>query len=86
MVQPTVAKTIRWRRRKVPKVRITWVGQVGVFLSLLAGYIMQSIPMNIGERVLLSIGLVVLPVVALLLWRAGLLPPERYEEELPPSP
>ena len=83
MHQP-VARTMRWRRRRVPKIRVTWIGQVAVLLALIDDYMLQSLHPAMTGKVLLTLAVVVLPVVALALWRAGLLPPERYEVEPPP--
>lgn len=80
MEQPNVGRTVRWRRRQVRKIRVTWIGQVGLLLFLLSNYLMQQFPMGMGYKVLLTLVMVVLPVIALALWRAGLLPPERVEE------
>jgi hypothetical protein len=82
-VSQPVTRSVRWRRRKVPKVRVTWVAQVALLLSLIDEYLMQQFPMGMGGKFGLTIVVVILPVFALSLWRAGLLPPERYEEDAP---
>lgn len=76
MNQP-VAPTYRWRRRKMPYMRVTWVGMVAVLLILIHDQLTRMYPMGRGLQVLLFILIVVLPIFALSLWRAGLLPPER---------
>ena len=83
MVQESVARTVRWRRRQVPKVRVTWIGQVTLFLALIDDYTLQQLNLGMGGKVLLTLAIVVLPCLALCLWRAGLLPPERVIEEPP---
>jgi hypothetical protein len=82
-VSQPVARIVRWRRRQVAKVRVTWIAQVGLLLSLVDDYLMQQFPMGMGGKVAMTALVVVLPVALLSLWRAGLLPPERYETEAP---
>lgn len=80
-----VQRTYRWRRRQVTPVRWTWLGMVTVLLTLIHQQVLLAHPMGMTGRVGLFIGMVVLPVVLLTLWRAGLLPPERvpYDDEGP---
>lgn len=73
--------TYRWRRRRVPYTRVTWVGLVAVLLMLIHKRLGQAVPLSMGLTVLSFIGIVVLPTLAVILWRAGLLPPERVRVE-----
>ena len=78
MTEP-IAKTYRWRRRQVIQTRVTWVGMVGLFLVLLHREVTKVMNTGMGLTVLLFILIVLLPIGLLILWRAGLLPPERVE-------
>jgi fucose 4-O-acetylase-like acetyltransferase len=78
--------TYRWRRRDVPRIRITWVGQVAMFLLLLHQFILRTHPMGMVGRAGLFILVVLIPVVLVSLWRAGLLPPERVPVDQDPQP
>jgi hypothetical protein len=80
-----VQRTVRWRRRTVRKIRVTWIGQVTLLLALVDEYVIQTFQLAIGGKFLATLLIVILPVLALCLWRAGLLPPERVvvEEERP---
>jgi hypothetical protein len=70
----------------MPKIRVTWLGMVAIFLILLHQQIARSFSLAIGGSVLLFIGLVILPVLLTALWRQGLLPPERVAvHETPPD-
>lgn len=72
-------QTYRFRRRRVMPIRVTWLGQVALVLLLahLAAFRAFAPGAGMGARVLAFILGVALPVVAVTLWRAGLLPPER---------
>ncbi|MDB5102226.1 MAG: hypothetical protein JWM80_6647 [Cyanobacteria bacterium RYN_339] len=72
-----IQRTTRWRRRKVRKIRVTWIGQVTLLLILIDEYLMASFHLQMGGKFVLTLALVVLPCLAMCLWRAGLLPPER---------
>lgn len=72
-----VQGTYRWRRRQVVPTRVTWVGMVGLFLVLLHAELRRAFNLGMTGTVGLFILVVVLPLVALILWRQGLLPPER---------
>lgn len=88
-MDPNVSQTYRWRRRDVPKVRVTWIGLVFMLLMLIHKQLAKSLALSIGPAVLLFIPVVLIPVLALSLWRAGLLPPERVpvqQDEEPPAP
>lgn len=74
MAEP-IERTYRWRRREVVRTRITWVGLVTMLLLLIHKQITTGMPMT--PKAAWFIAVVVVPVTALLLWRAGLLPPER---------
>ena len=80
-----VTRTTRWRRRTVRKIRVTWIAQVTLLLLLIDEYLIGVYQLRMGGKFLLTLFLVVLPCLALSLWRAGLLPPERVvtEEETP---
>ena len=56
---------------------------VALLLLLVNDYLLQSFQVGMGLRVLSTIGLVVLPTLALVLYRMGLLPPERVEVDRP---
>lgn len=81
-----IPQTYRWQRRSVPRIRVTWLGMVAILMILLHQEIIRSFPMGMGGKVLLFIGLVMLPVLLLALWRQGLLPPERVPVDAPPPP
>lgn len=76
-------RTYRWRRREVPKLRVTWIGLVATLLMLIHIEVMKIFLVPVTPRFGLFLLMVVLPVLLLSLWRAGLLPPERvpYEGE-----
>lgn len=78
-----IPRTYRWRRRQVPKLRVTWIGLVATLLTLVHIEVMRLFPVGITARFGFLLLMVVLPVLLLGLWRAGLLPPERvpYEGE-----
>lgn len=76
-----VQRTTRWRRRTVRKIRVTWIGQVTLLLLLIDEYLMNLFQLRMGGKFLLTLFLVLLPCLALCLWRAGLLPPERVTTE-----
>ena len=78
--EPT--RAVRWRRRAVPHIRFTWIGMVTVFCVLLHAELMKYMNFGMTGRVIAFIVLVVVPVLAVVLWRAGLLPPERVEEDV----
>jgi hypothetical protein len=85
-VPEPIERTYRWRRREVVRTRITWVGLVTMLLLLIHKQITTGMPMT--PRAAWFIAVVVVPVTALLLWRAGLLPPERVAVDgaAPPEP
>jgi hypothetical protein len=93
-VTEPIAPTYRWRRRKVVPTRVTWVGLVGLFLVLLHRELTRVLNPGMGLTVLMFIVVVLLPLLLLILWRAGLLPPERVAvgaepaagPETPPQP
>ena len=87
-MDPNVPQTYRWRRREVPKIRVTWIGLVFMLLMLIHKQLAKTLALSIGPAVLLFIPVVLLPVLLLSLWRAGLLPPERVPvtDEEPPAP
>lgn len=74
MAEP-IERTYRWRRREVVRTRITWVGLVTMLLLLIHKQL--TLGMAMTPKAVWFIFVVALPVLALLLWRAGLLPPER---------
>lgn len=74
MAEP-IERTYRWRRREVVRTRITWVGLVTMLLLLIHKQLTFGMAMT--PKAVWFIFVVALPVLALLLWRAGLLPPER---------
>lgn len=76
-----VNRTYRWRRRRVTPVRVTWLGMVAVLLTLIHQQIVLAHPMGMTGRVGLFIAMVLVPVLLLALWRAGLLPPERVPSD-----
>lgn len=80
-----IARTYRWRRREVVKTRITWVGLVTMLLLLIHKEVSRGMAMT--PKAVWFIVLVVIPVVLVLLWRSGLLPPERVamDGEAPPT-
>lgn len=80
-----VQGTYRWRRRRVVQTRVTWVGMVGLFLVLLHAELRRTFNLGMTGTVGLFILVVVLPLIALILWRMGLLPPERVLVEDEPS-
>jgi hypothetical protein len=81
-----IAPTYRLRRREVMKVRTTWLIMVLVLCLMTARAIMRGVPIESrGGQVLTFILVVVLPMVALILWRLGLLPPERVRADDPPA-
>lgn len=84
----TLERTYRWRRRAVFPVRVTWLGMVFVLFLMCHRAVLLSNPdLGQGMKVLAFILVVVLPMLALVLWRMGLLPPERVEatyDEPPP--
>jgi hypothetical protein len=88
-VTEPAAPTYRWRRRKVIPTRVTWVGLVGLFLVLLHRELTHTLNTGMGLTVLLFIVIVLIPILLLILWRAGLLPPERVavapDEPQPPT-
>jgi hypothetical protein len=85
-VAEPIERTYRWRRREVVRTRITWVGLVTMLLLLIHKQITTGMPMT--PKAAWFIAVVVVPVIALLLWRAGLLPPERVlvDGEVPAEP
>lgn len=85
MAEP-IERTYRWRRREVVRTRITWVGLVTMLLLLIHKQITTGMAMT--PKAAWFIAVVVVPVTALLLWRAGLLPPERVavDGEAPAGP
>lgn len=88
-METNVPQTYRWRRREVPRIRVTWIGLVGMLLLLIHKQVSKALALAIGPSALLFIGLVLVPVLLLSLWRAGLLPPERVavtDGEEPPAP
>jgi hypothetical protein len=88
-VAEQVERTYRWRRRKVVQTRVTWVGMVGLFLVLLHAELRRAFNLGMTGTFGLFILVVVLPLAALVLWRMGLLPPERVAvevEDAPPAP
>ena len=61
-------------------VRSTWLAMVFVlFLMTHRGVLHANPALGQGGKVGLFILIVVLPTIALILWRCGLLPPERIE-------
>jgi hypothetical protein len=54
---------------------------VTLLLLLIDEYLMSTFHLRMGGKFLLTLVLVVLPFLALCLWRAGLLPPERVTTE-----
>jgi hypothetical protein len=80
-------RTYRWRRRHVVPTRVTWVGMVGLFLVLLHAELRRAFNLGMAGTVGLFILVVLIPLLLLVLWRAGLLPPERVlvEPEQPPQ-
>lgn len=81
-----IAPTYRFRRREVMKVRLTWLGMVFVLCLMTFRAITRGWPgLGMTGEVVLFIGVVVLPMLALALWRLGLLPPERVRVDAPPQ-
>lgn len=79
--------TYRWRRRRVMHVRVTWLAMVLVLALLIFFKTMERLPtIGQGGKVLGFILIVILPMVAVGLWRAGLLPPERVRADFPDEP
>lgn len=73
-------QTYRWRRRRVLPIRVTWIGMVAVFMLLAHLTHMQLRPMGMTAQAGWFIVTVLVPVVLVALWRAGLLPPERVPD------
>ena len=81
-----VAPTYRFRRRAVMKVRVTWLAMVLLLCLMAHRAITRTWPgLGMTAEVALFIGVVVLPMIGLILWRAGLLPPERVRVDDPPA-
>lgn len=73
-----LAPTYRWQRRAVQKVRFTWLGMVLVLCLMAHRSLLQTFPdWSMTLKVLSGFGMVVIPMGLLVLWRLGLLPPER---------
>lgn len=80
--EPEIAATYRWRRREVMPVRVTWLGMVLVLCLMTHRAILQNAPtLGMIGKVVAFILVVILPMVGLILWRFGLLPPERVRVE-----
>ncbi len=75
LAKPVV--TYRLKRRSVMKVRPTWLTMVVVLLLMMHRELLRGIPMGMGLAVASFVVIVVVPSVLLVLWRLGLLPPER---------
>lgn len=74
----TLAATYRWKRRAVQKVRVTWLGMVLVLCLMSHRSLLQAFPdWSMTLKVLSGFGVVILPMLLVVLWRLGLLPPER---------
>lgn len=75
-----IERTYRWRQRAVMPVRPTWLAMVVVLFLMTHRSVLHANP-TLGQsgKVGLFILIVVLPTLALALWRCGLLPPERVE-------
>ncbi|GEM_PF-4840617 len=69
--------TYRLKRRSVMKVRPTWLIMVVVLLMLVHREFLRGIPMGMGLAFVSFVAVVLVPSGLLLLWRLGLLPPER---------
>lgn len=71
--------TYRFRRREVMPIRVTWLGQVALALTLIHQAVFRTLLPGapVGTRVLAFALGVLLPTLLLALWRAGLLPPVR---------
>lgn len=81
---PEIAATYRWRRREVMPVRVTWLGMVLVLCLMTHRAIVTNVAgLGMTGKVGAFIAVVILPMLALVLWRAGLLPPERVRVEPP---
>ncbi len=79
-----VAPTYRWRRREVMKVRVTWLAMVLVLcLMVFRAITHQWTGLGKTLEVGIFIAVVILPMLGLVLWRFGLLPPERVRDEGP---
>lgn len=78
--------TYRLRRRSVMKVRPTWLAMVVVLLLLSHRELLKTYPtIGMGFAILSFIVIVIVPSVLLVLWRLGLLPPERVPVMYSPS-
>jgi hypothetical protein len=74
----TPEPTYRWRRRKVQRVRVTWLGMVLVLCLMVHRSLLRAHPeWSTTVQTLTFLPTVVLPMLLLTLWRLGLLPPER---------
>jgi hypothetical protein len=80
-----IPRTYRWRRRQVPYTRVTWVGMVAVLLILIHDQLTRVYPMGMTLKAALFIAIVVIPTILVILWRQGLLPPERVPVDEPPA-
>jgi membrane protease YdiL (CAAX protease family) len=86
-VSEQVERTYRWRRRQVVQTRLTWLGLVAVLLLLIHKEILRTQPaLGMTGKAAWFIAVVLVPMGLLLLWRAGLLPPERVPVDLPAEP
>ncbi|MEB3330411.1 MAG: hypothetical protein VKQ33_14395 [Candidatus Sericytochromatia bacterium] len=72
------APTYRWRRREVQRVRVTWLGMVLVLCLMAHRSLLRAHPAwSTTTQTLTFLPTVVVPMLLLILWRLGLLPPER---------
>lgn len=78
--------TVRWRRREVPRMRITWCVMVVVLFMVAHMTLIENVDLGRTGNLLTFIPMVILPTIALILWRLGLLPPERVVEAGEPGP
>lgn len=80
-------RTVRYRRRRVVPIRWTWIGQVSLLLFLVHQLVIRMGGIDrITTQAALFIAIVVVPLVLLVLWRLGLLPPERVVGDETPEP
>lgn len=72
------APTYQWRRRSVQRVRVTWLGMVLVLCLMAHRSLLNNFPAwPQTAKVVSFFPVVVVPMGLLILWRLGLLPPER---------
>ncbi len=77
----TAPVSVRWRRRAMPKVRVTWLAMVVIMFMLAHRALIENVPLGVTGKVATFIAMVLVPTVLFALWRLGLLPPERVVVE-----